>query len=103
MKRSQIAAICLAALLASGCAGSSGDPGEYESIQSTSGESVIASEAYSETAISENNDIPNPDTSEEAVNGGYASARCLSDFINGRGDSIQSIVDWIKRKTKTAS
>lgn len=44
---------------------------------------------------------PGAGSEEEAVNGGYASAQCISDFINGRAESIQGIVDWIKRKTKT--
>lgn len=43
-----------------------------------------------------------PDTGspDEAINGGYASAECINAFINGRADSIQGIVDWIKRKTQ---
>ncbi len=46
---------------------------------------------------------PGAGSVEEAVEGGYASAQCISDFIGGRAESIQSIVDWIKRKTQTES
>lgn len=34
-------------------------------------------------------------TADEAINGGYASAKCVKDFIQKRGNNIQNIVDWI--------
>lgn len=34
-------------------------------------------------------------STEDAVNGGYASAKCISDFIEKRAGNIQNIVDWI--------
>lgn len=32
-----------------------------------------------------------------AVGGGYASANCIHDFIERRGNNIQTIVDWIEK------
>lgn len=34
-------------------------------------------------------------STEEAVNGEYASAKCINDFIEKRTDNIDNIVDWI--------
>ena len=41
---------------------------------------------------------PNAGTTDDAINGGYASVKCISDFINKRGGNIQSIVDWIDQQ-----
>lgn len=37
-------------------------------------------------------------STEEAVNGGYASAKCISDFLEKRADNISDIVDWINKQ-----
>ena len=41
---------------------------------------------------------PNTGTTADAINGGYASVKCISDFISKRGSNIQSIVDWIDQQ-----
>ncbi|MGN1090257.1 MAG: CotH kinase family protein [Huintestinicola sp.] len=43
---------------------------------------------------------PGSGSAEEAIQGGYASALCISDFIDGRAQTIPDIVAWIERKTK---
>lgn len=41
---------------------------------------------------------PQTGSPDEAVNGGYASAKCIKDFLGKRADNIQDIVDWINEQ-----
>ncbi len=38
---------------------------------------------------------PGTGSAEEAVNGGYATIKCIREFINGRAPHIQKMVDWV--------
>lgn len=40
---------------------------------------------------------PGTGTSENALEGGYASAKCIRDFIAKRGNYISKMIDWVKR------
>lgn len=41
---------------------------------------------------------PGSGSTDNAVNGGYASVACIRDFLNKRGDNIQKITDWINEQ-----
>ena len=34
----------------------------------------------------------------DALNGGYASSKCIRDFVNKRADNIQRMIDWVNRQ-----
>lgn len=34
----------------------------------------------------------------DALNGGYASSKCIRDFVNKRADNIQRMIDWVDRQ-----
>lgn len=38
---------------------------------------------------------PESGSKYEALTGGYASSKCIRDFVNKREDNIQNIIDWI--------
>lgn len=40
---------------------------------------------------------PDTGSKDEALNGGYASSKCIKDFIGKREGSIQRMVDWIEK------
>ena len=40
---------------------------------------------------------PGTGSYDNTMNGGYASVKCLREFINGRAGAIKSITDWIKK------
>ncbi len=40
---------------------------------------------------------PGTGSKDEALNGGYASSKCIRDFLNKREDYIQPMVDWVDR------
>ncbi|MCM1308786.1 MAG: CotH kinase family protein [Butyrivibrio sp.] len=37
-------------------------------------------------------------TAADALNGGYASSKCIRDFLNKRADNIQRMIDWVNRQ-----
>ena len=41
---------------------------------------------------------PGTGSADEAVNGGYASAKCIGDFIKGRAGNISKIVSWVEKQ-----
>lgn len=41
---------------------------------------------------------PQTGSPSEAVDGGYASAKCIKDFLDKRADNIQDMVDWINEQ-----
>lgn len=41
---------------------------------------------------------PKTGSTSEALNGGYASSKCISDFLNRRASNIQKMVDWVNRQ-----
>lgn len=42
---------------------------------------------------------PGTGSANDAVNGGYASAKCIKDFYRKRGAAMQSIVTWIEKNS----
>lgn len=40
---------------------------------------------------------PDSGSADDAIMGGYASAVCISDFVDGREENIQKIIDWINK------
>lgn len=34
----------------------------------------------------------------DALNGGYASSKCIRDFLNKRAENIQKMIDWVNRQ-----
>ena len=40
---------------------------------------------------------PETGSTEDALNGGYASSACIRDFINRRGENIQRMIDWCEK------
>ena len=40
---------------------------------------------------------PGTGNAKEALNGGYATARCIRDFLNDRENHIQKMVDWCEK------
>lgn len=34
----------------------------------------------------------------DAINGGYASSKCIRDFLNKRADNIQRMIDWARKQ-----
>ncbi len=40
---------------------------------------------------------PETGSTEEALEGGYASAACIRDFINRRSENIQRMIDWCEK------
>lgn len=41
---------------------------------------------------------PHTGSPSDAVDGGYASAKCIKDFLDKRADNIQDMVDWINEQ-----
>ena len=41
---------------------------------------------------------PDSGSTDEAINGGYASVKCIKDFLNKREDNIKTIIDWINKQ-----
>ena len=41
---------------------------------------------------------PDSGSTDDAINGGYASVRCIKDFLDKRGDNIKKITDWINKQ-----
>ena len=40
---------------------------------------------------------PDTGSADEALNGGYASSKCIRDFVDKREDHIESMVSWINK------
>ena len=40
------------------------------------------------------NRYPGTGSTKDAVSGGYASAKCIEDFLEKRGDNIQRMIDY---------
>lgn len=41
---------------------------------------------------------PDTGSTDDALNGGYSSVKCIQDFIDGRGENIERITDWIEKQ-----
>ena len=41
---------------------------------------------------------PGTGSSKDALNGGYASSKCISDFLNRRANNIQRMIDWVNKQ-----
>lgn len=41
---------------------------------------------------------PGTGSTDEALNGGYSSVKCVQDFINGRENNIERITSWIEKQ-----
>ncbi len=41
---------------------------------------------------------PGTGSTEEALDGGYASSKCIQDFLNRRANNIQKMIDWVNRQ-----
>ena len=41
---------------------------------------------------------PDSGSTDDAINGGYASVQCIKDFLKKRGDNIKKITDWINKQ-----
>ena len=48
--------------------------------------------------LSELGDLPETGSTENALEGGYASAKCIRDFIKVREKNIQKMVDYVIKK-----
>lgn len=41
---------------------------------------------------------PGTGSADEALYGGYASSKCISDFLNRRANNIQKMIDWVNKQ-----